>query len=93
MTTLGKYEVQEKLGEGTFAEVFKAVNPNLGSPVALKVLRGGSFYDYERNVRCAYRNFSVPCKPYNNTGFRKCILSEVWNDQNYISDLRLMVRM
>ena len=40
MTTLGKYELQEKLGEGTYAEVFKAVNPNLGSPVALKVLRG-----------------------------------------------------
>jgi formylglycine-generating enzyme required for sulfatase activity len=36
---LGKYELQEKLGEGTYAEVFRAINTALGNTVALKVLR------------------------------------------------------
>jgi serine/threonine protein kinase len=36
---LGKYELQEKLGEGTYAEVYRAVNTAVGRTVALKVLR------------------------------------------------------
>jgi serine/threonine-protein kinase len=35
---LGKYELQEHLGRGTMADVYKAWHPDLGRPVALKVL-------------------------------------------------------
>jgi eukaryotic-like serine/threonine-protein kinase len=36
---LGKYELQERLGRGTFAEVYRAINTAVGRTVALKVMR------------------------------------------------------
>ena len=35
---VGKYEVQRALGSGAVAEVFEAIHPDLGLPVALKML-------------------------------------------------------
>jgi|CXWL01.1.fsa_nt_gi hypothetical protein len=39
-------------------------------PVELRVLRGGSFNNNDRNVRCAYRNRNNPNNRNNNIGFR-----------------------
>src|SRR5688572_16932462 len=35
---LGKYEIKELLGRGGMAEVYRALNPDLGQDVAIKVL-------------------------------------------------------
>jgi hypothetical protein len=37
------------------------------------VLRGGSFNNTTRNVRCAYRNQNNPNNRNNNNGFRVCV--------------------
>ena len=42
---------------------------------AMRVLRGGAFYDNERNVRCAYRNRHDPNGRDNNIGFRVVVAS------------------
>jgi eukaryotic-like serine/threonine-protein kinase len=39
MKTLGKYEIINKLGEGTFGEVYLAKDTSLKQEVALKVLK------------------------------------------------------
>jgi formylglycine-generating enzyme required for sulfatase activity len=38
----------------------------------MRVLRGGSFNNNRRNVRCAYRNNNNPDNRNNNIGFRVC---------------------
>src|SRR5215211_7854186 len=37
-TTLGRYQIQERLGQGGMAEVYKAYQPSLDRYVAVKVL-------------------------------------------------------
>jgi hypothetical protein len=37
------------------------------------VLRGGSFNNNDRNVRCAYRNNNNPNNRNDNNGFRLCV--------------------
>jgi formylglycine-generating enzyme required for sulfatase activity len=39
----------------------------------LRVLRGGSFDDYERDVRCAARSRNAPNGRYRSRGFRVCV--------------------
>ena len=49
--TVGRYQVQGLLGSGGMGEVYKAVDPTLGRPVALKVLRPELSGDPERLSR------------------------------------------
>ncbi len=46
MTTIGRYEVQGRLGEGAMADVYRAHDPGIGRTVAIKVLKP----EYARNA-------------------------------------------
>ena len=35
---IGKYEIQAELGQGGFGRVYRAFDPTVGRPVALKIL-------------------------------------------------------
>ena len=39
MTTLGRYRIDARLGEGAMAEVYRAFDPGIGRAVAIKVLK------------------------------------------------------
>lgn len=45
MKTLGRYRIDERLGEGAMAEVYRAHDPDIGRAVAIKVLKP----DYARD--------------------------------------------
>lgn len=48
---LGKYEILGLLGRGNMAEVYRAMNPDLGQPVAIKVIHPLRLDDTETVVR------------------------------------------
>ncbi len=48
---LGRYRVQDKLGEGAMAEVFRAFDPDIGRSLAIKMLRHEVADDAEYNAR------------------------------------------
>ena len=49
--TIGRYRVQEKLGEGAMAEVYKAYDPSIDRTLAIKVLREERCSDPEYRAR------------------------------------------
>lgn len=49
--TIGRYRIQEKLGQGAMAEVFKAYDPSIDRTLAIKVLREERCSDPEYRVR------------------------------------------
>lgn len=51
MTTFGRYEVQDKLGQGSFAAVYRAWDPLLRRAVAIKMLLPGWVEDREIRAR------------------------------------------
>jgi serine/threonine protein kinase len=50
-SSVGRYQIQNLLGAGGMGEVYKAVDPTLGRPIALKVLRAELSGDPERMSR------------------------------------------
>ena len=50
-STVGRYQIQNLLGSGGMGQVYKAVDPTLGRPIALKVLRPELSGDPERMSR------------------------------------------
>lgn len=46
MDTLGRYQINGRLGEGAMADVYRAVDPSIGRKVAIKVLKP----EYARNA-------------------------------------------
>lgn len=51
MTMLGRYRIEARLGEGAMAEVFRALDPDIGRALAIKVLKP----DYARDAELAQR--------------------------------------
>lgn len=49
--TLGRYEIQELIGEGGMAHVYRAYDPGIHRAVALKVLKAEHCGDKEHNIR------------------------------------------
>lgn len=49
--TIGRYRIQEKLGQGAMAEVFKAYDPSIDRTLAIKVLREERCSDPEYRAR------------------------------------------
>ena len=45
MKSLGRYEIEGRLGEGAMADVYRAIDPSIGRKVAIKVLKP----EYARN--------------------------------------------
>lgn len=41
--SLGRYQIQERIGQGGMAVVYKALDPMLGREVAIKIIRTGAF--------------------------------------------------
>jgi serine/threonine protein kinase len=50
-STVGRYQIQSMIGSGGMGQVYKAVDPTLGRPIALKVLRPEVSGDPERMSR------------------------------------------
>ena len=71
---LGKYELKEELGRGGFGVVYRAVDVALEVERAVKVLhpvlRRGSWYENEYDVRPAFRNSTNSENSNSNNDFR-----------------------
>jgi formylglycine-generating enzyme required for sulfatase activity len=50
-----------------------AVDPKGVSNTLLRVMRGGSWYYFQQNCRCAYRNRNLVDNRNQNIGFRVCL--------------------
>ncbi len=47
-----------------------SVNPIYGSSGSMRVIRGGSWYNFPARVRSSARNYGGPAHPYHDVGFR-----------------------
>lgn len=48
---VGRYELQERIGEGAMADVYRAYDPSINRVLAIKVLKG----EFRQNQECAAR--------------------------------------
>jgi len=48
---VGRYELQERIGEGAMADVYRAYDPSINRILAIKVLKG----EFRQNLECAQR--------------------------------------
>jgi serine/threonine-protein kinase len=48
---VGRYELQERIGEGAMADVYRAYDPSINRVLAIKVLKG----EFRQNVECSAR--------------------------------------
>ncbi|MFN3523630.1 MAG: protein kinase domain-containing protein [Phenylobacterium sp.] len=48
---VGRYELQERIGEGAMADVYRAYDPSINRVLAIKVLKG----EFRQNAECAAR--------------------------------------
>ena len=51
MTSLGRYRIEERLGEGAMADVYRAHDPDIGRTVAIKVLKTEYAQDAQLGAR------------------------------------------
>src|SRR5215471_16677740 len=51
MTKIGKYEIHGELGHGAFGKVYRAFNPAVQCPVAIKELTAGNAPDVMQRFR------------------------------------------
>ncbi len=51
LETVGRYKVQEKIGEGAMADVYRAYDPSINRPLAIKVLKNEFLQDEEYAAR------------------------------------------
>lgn len=79
---LGVFELEESS--------HKTVNPTGADEGYYRVGRGGSWADYENDLRVSYRNFWVPERKLSNLGFRLALNSDAptigWMPNQYIID-------
>ncbi|MGO9095113.1 MAG: protein kinase domain-containing protein [Bryobacteraceae bacterium] len=57
MQRIGPYEVQEEIGRGGMGVVYRAVDPHIGRPVAVKIIRLGDISDAEEQEQLRGRLF------------------------------------
>jgi serine/threonine protein kinase len=57
MRRIGPYEVHEEIGRGGMGVVYRAVDPHIGRPVAVKIIRLGDISDPEEQEQLRGRLF------------------------------------
>ena len=57
MQRIGPYEVHEEIGRGGMGVVYRAVDPHIGRPVAVKIIRLGDISDPEEQEQLRGRLF------------------------------------
>ena len=51
MNNIGRYQIRQELGRGGMATVYRAIDPNLGREIAIKVIPGHFLRDHQFRQR------------------------------------------